>query len=176
MDISLSNNEEILMNLLTIIPIVPICKDIIQFKNKMEKEDTLNYHVERWVTISSKYFRSFEMIDNKQIYRPSDISPFSIDTYSKIHLSYRLGDEIYGSKYASNADNNLDYFHETGISYQVREFLLNSLNTKEWKKKHWKDIRKHDDVIYGPLSKKIMENTKKKYKNYLKYIPKNNLD
>ena len=76
MDISLSNNEEILMNLLTIIPIVPICKDIIQFKNKMEKEDTLNYHVERWVTISSKYFRSFEMIDNKQIYRPSDISPF----------------------------------------------------------------------------------------------------
>ena len=42
--------------------------------------------------------------------------------------------------------------------------------------KHWKDIRKHDDVIYGPLSKKIMENTKKKYENYLKYIPKNNLD
>ena len=55
MENSLSNTEEILMNLLTIIPIVPICKDIIRFKNKMEKEDTLNYHIERWVTISSKY-------------------------------------------------------------------------------------------------------------------------
>ena len=108
MDISLSNSEEVLINLLTIIPIVPICKDIIRFKNKMEKEDTLNYHIERWVTISSKYFRSFETCDNKQIYRPSDLSPFSIDTYSKIHLSYRLNDEIYGSKYESNSDNNLD--------------------------------------------------------------------
>ena len=37
MEFSLSNTEEILMNLLTIIPIVPICKDIIRFKNKMEK-------------------------------------------------------------------------------------------------------------------------------------------
>ena len=89
----------------------------------------------------------------------------------KIKLSYKLDDEIYDGEYVSEPDNNLDYFHETGISYQVRDYLLNSLNTKEWKKQYWKDIRKHDDDIYGPLSKQIMYKTKDKYNSYLKYIP-----
>ena len=50
------------------------------------------------------------------------------------------------------------------------------LENTTWKKHYWKDIRKHDDDIYGPISEKIMSNTKKKYKNYLKYIPKDNFD
>ena len=170
MELAITNDEEILMNLLCIVPVVPICGKIIYFKKRMEEEDALNYHIKQWITISSKYFRSFETT-NKIIYSPSDLSPFTIDTYSKIKLSYKLDDEIYDGEYVSEPDNNLDYFHETGISYQVRDYLLNSLNTKEWKKQYWKDIRKHDDDIYGPLSKQIMYKTKDKYNSYLKYIP-----
>ena len=67
MEVGLTNNEEILMNLLSIIPILPICKGIIDLKDKIERKDTLNYHVERWVTISSfkiKMFANKKKYDN----------------------------------------------------------------------------------------------------------------
>ena len=59
MEVGLTNNEEILMNLLSIIPILPICKGIIDLKDKIERKETLNYHVERWVTISSFKIKMF---------------------------------------------------------------------------------------------------------------------
>ena len=67
MEVGLTNNEEILMNLLSIIPILPICKGIIDLKDKIERKETLNYHVERWVTISSfkiKMFANKKKYDN----------------------------------------------------------------------------------------------------------------
>ena len=154
MEVALTNNEEILMNLLSIISILPICKDIIDLKDEIERKDTLNYHVERWVTISSLYFRSFELSDG-------------IDK-TRIYLSYTIDSKYY----VSEPDKNLDYFHETGVSYQVRDLLLSILDMKEWEKHHWKDIRDHDDRLYDILAKHIMTKTKDKYNKYLRYTPK----
>ena len=154
MEIALTNNEEILMRLLSIIPILPICKGIIDLKDEIERKDTLNYHVERWVTISSLYFRSFELSDG-------------IDK-TRRYISYTINDE----EYISEPDTNLDYFHETGVSYQVRDLLMSILKTKEWEKHHWKEIREDDDKLYYVLSGHIMKKTEDKYNSYLKYIPK----
>ena len=154
MEIALTNNEEILMGLLSIIPILPICKGIIDLKDEIERKDTLNYHVERWVTISSLYFRSFELSDG-------------IDK-TRRYISYTINDE----EYISEPDTNLDYFHETGVSYQIRDLLLSILKTKEWEKHHWKEIREDDDKLYYVLSGHIMKKTEDKYNSYLKYIPK----
>ena len=153
MEIALTNNEEILMGLLSIIPILPICKGIIDLKDEIERKDTLNYHVERWVTISSLYFRSFELSDG-------------IDK-TRRYISYTINDE----EYISEPDTNLDYFHETGVSYQIRDLLLSILKTKEWEKHHWKEIREDDDKLYYVLSGHIMKKTEDKYNSYLKYIP-----
>ena len=153
MEIALTNNEEILMSLLSIIPILPICKGIIDLKDEIERKDTLNYHVERWVTISSLYFRSFELSDG-------------IDK-TRRYISYTINDE----EYISEPDTNLDYFHETGVSYQIRDLLLSILKTKEWEKHHWKEIREDDDKLYYVLSGHIMKKTEDKYNSYLKYIP-----
>ena len=45
-----------------------IIHKIIQWKHKLEDKDTSNFHIERWETISSKYFRSFEKISNPYSY------------------------------------------------------------------------------------------------------------
>ena len=163
MEIVLTNDEEVLMNLLSILPILPICQKIIQVKNRREKEDTFNYHVERWTTLSSMYFRSFEISNNLGISNPSP-SLFEHKTY----ISYTINDE----EYISKPDTNLDYFHETGVSYQVRDLLMSILKTKKWEKHHWKEIRENDDKLYYVLSGHIMKKTEDKYNSYLKYIPK----
>ena len=56
METGLIKDEEISLLLLTLIPINDICMDIIDLKNNIERTETLNYHMERWETISSKYF------------------------------------------------------------------------------------------------------------------------
>ena len=162
MEIALTNDEEVLMNLLSILPILPICEKIIQLKNRREKEDTFNYHVERWTTLSSIYFRSFEISNNLGISNPSP----SLFEHKK-YISYTINDE----KYVSGPDTNLDYYHETGISYQVRDLLMSILKTKDWEKQHWKEIREGDDKLYYVLSGQIMKKTQDKYNSYLKYTP-----
>ena len=57
MEIGLIQDEEIALLLSTFIPINDICKYIIDLKNNIERTETLNYHMERWETISSKYFQ-----------------------------------------------------------------------------------------------------------------------
>ena len=162
MEIALTNDEEVLMNLLSILPILPICEKIIQLKNRREKEDTFNYHVERWTTISSIYFRSFEISNNLGISNPSP----SLFEHKK-YISYTINDV----KYVSGPDTNLDYYHETGISYQVRDLLMSILKTKDWEKQHWKEIREGDDKLYYVLSGQIIKKTQDKYNSYLKYTP-----
>ena len=163
MEYALTNDEEVLMNLLSILPIFQICQKIVRFKNKIEKEDTLKYHVERWTTLSSIYFRSFELSNNLGISNPSP-SLFE----HKRYISYTIDSKVYISK----PDSNLDYFHETGISYQVRDLLLSILKTKEWEKHYWEEAREYDDKLYYILSGQIIKKTKDKYNSYLKYIAK----
>ena len=64
----LTNDQQISLLLSEFIPIEPIRYKIIQMKNKKEKKEALDYHIERWETISSKYFRSLEKISNPYSY------------------------------------------------------------------------------------------------------------
>ena len=148
MEIALTNDEEIIMILSRLISISDIIFKIIQWKHKLEDKDTLNYHIERWVTISSKYFRSFEK-DYWGVRKPQS---YVVDS----------------KKFISNKDKCFEFYNETGVSYQVRELLLEILDCPmgslfseniidctlfEW--------RQSDDKIYSILSDKIMTVMKK---------------
>ena len=131
MEIALTNDEEIIMILSRKIYIPEIVYKIIQWKHKLEDKNTLNYHIERWETISSKYFRSLEK-DYHGVVIPQS---YSID-----------------SKYfVSNKDKCLEFYNETGISYQVIELLHELI-----KKSHDKEWLKYDDNLYSMLANKIM--------------------
>ena len=143
---NLTNDQQISLLLSQFIPIEPIRYKIIQMKNKKEKQETLEYHTERWATISSKYFRSLE----KKTY------------------SYVLNSKYY----ISEKDRCLEFYNETGISYQVRSLLLEILNCElevaYWMKPYSENIlnctryewREEDDAVYSILSEEIMKKFK----------------
>jgi len=149
MEIALTNDEEIIMILSRKIYIPEIVYRIIQWKHKLEDKNTLNYHIERWETISSKYFRSLEK-DYHGVVIPQS---YSID-----------------SKYfVSNKDKCLEFYNETGISYQVRDLLLDilqcpmgSLFTENIMDCTLFEWRQNDDEIYSILARKIMDKMKNK--------------
>jgi len=131
---------------------------IIFHKNSNEYKDTLEYHIERWENISSKYFRSFEINNWDQ----------------REKYSYILDDKFY----LSIPDKNLDYFIETGISFQTRDLLLDLLTYNpsrhvEWSDldpkvcyqsifdKNWEKWRKEDDEKYSYLAQEIINKLKK---------------
>jgi len=143
----LTNDQQISLLLSEFIPIDVIRYKIIQMKNKKEKKEALEYHIERWETISSKYFRSLEK-DYHGVVIPQS---YSID-----------------SKYfVSNKDKCLEFYNETGISYQVRDLLLDilqcpmgSLFTENIMDCTLFEWRKEDDKIYSILSEEIMNKFK----------------
>ena len=67
MEIALTNDEEIIMILSRKIYIPEIVYKIIQWKHKLEDKNTLNYHIERWETISSKYFYNSKLTPKVKI-------------------------------------------------------------------------------------------------------------
>ena len=145
---NLNNDQQISLLLSQFIPIEPIRYKIIQMKNKKEKKEALEYHIERWENISSKYFRSLEKISNP---------------YSYVHNN---------KYYISEKDRCLEFYNETGISYQVRSLLLEILNcafefetVENPPSNHilnctWYEWRKDDDKIYSILSEEIMKKFK----------------
>jgi len=144
MEIGLIQDEEIALLLSTFIPINDICKYIIDLKNTIERKETLSYHTGNWETIASKYFRSIE----------KEGRPYSY-----------VSD---GKDYISEKDRWLEFYNETGISYQVRALLLDILNCQVevncWLEVYSENIlnctryewRKEDDDLYSVLSTKIM--------------------
>jgi len=141
MEISLNNDKTISLLLSNLIPIIDIRINIIKLKNKLEKKDALEYHIERWENISSKYFRSFE----------SDIDKARFINSYVINKRY----------YIAYKDKNLDFYNETGISYQVRSLLIDIINCPctlsdnilDCTKYEW---RKEDDDELSYLAKCIM--------------------
>ena len=144
---NLNNDQQISLLLSEFIPIDTIRYKIIQMKNKKEKKEALDYHIERWQTISSKYFRSLEKISN----------PYSYVLDSKYYICEK--------------DKCLDFYNETGISYQVRSLLLEILNcSSEFDgMKLFSDHilncelykwREEDDKLYCILARKINEKMK----------------
>tara|TARA_B100001123_G_scaffold447495_1_gene605190 strand:+ start:2008 stop:2460 length:453 start_codon:yes stop_codon:yes gene_type:complete len=117
---------------------------IIKYLSDMESYD---YHINRYNTISNLYKKN-----NKNYWNKSN----------RLNISFVLNSETYVSK----PDVNLDFYNETGQSYQVRNLLLSLISIpvdnsdfihfttilsdeiKEW--------RSFDDIMYGKLSKKIM--------------------
>ena len=120
---------------------------IIKYLSDMESYD---YYIERYNTLSYLYNKSF------------------IKDYwkEKKFISYVLNSEIYISK----PDDNMDFYNETGQSYQVRNLLLSLLSIPNDNSdilhndsllsneiKEWREI---DDSMYGILAKNIMDKIK----------------
>ena len=116
-----------------------LAKYIYNFMNEME---TLDYHIERRETISYKYFKSFEMEHSTMTRKP----------YSYV---------FNGEKYICEADRDLSFYYETGISYQIRDLLLMIIKdpdktNEDIVDKGKLDWMKEDDLLYCILAKKIM--------------------
>ena len=137
----LSMNQEILLNLLSLIPIKDICKNIIIIKNIYEKKETTDYYNERWLNIAKEHSYLHENHMNK--------------------FSYILDSK----KYIVKTDFKLDYYKYTGISYQIIELIHELIKlknekyiTKDQGYEYW---LKYDDKLYSLLSHKIMIEMKK---------------
>lgn len=128
-----------------------IINKIINDTKKKEDKETLEWYREKWETIAGSYFKCTDRAR----------SPF---TDSKNIYSYVLN----GEEYIYEEDRILDYYKETGVSFQVRGLLLdiikNELLTWDDTKDKYvdnlssesKEMRKENDELYSPLSKKIM--------------------
>ena len=134
MDDPLTKDQMIYLLLLTKIDEPQLCRNIIGLKNKKEKIETYNYHYENWEKVASKYFKCLE---NRY------------PTYSYI---------LNGKEIIAEKDNNLVFFKETGISYQIRDLVMGLINgyenddLSEEEKKIW---REEDDKLYRGLAQKI---------------------
>lgn len=157
MIITLDSNKRIEYYLSHFIEELEICKYIINLKNDMEEKDIFEYHHERWENISGKYFKSFDYNQSREI----------------IYYSYVID----SNRFIAKKDKCLDYYLETGISFQVRDLLLdiitkpsldmffpnlgdkskNNVDRKSILSKDIKEWRKEDDEIYSKLAQKIMD-------------------
>ena len=134
MEIALTKDQTIFLFLLSKIDEPEICRYIIGLKNKKEKIEAYNYHYGNWKKIALSYFQCLE---NRY------------PTYSYV---------LNGDQYIAKADNNLIFFYQTSISYQIRDLVMGLINeyrednVSEEEKKIW---REEDDKLYGGLARKI---------------------
>ena len=156
MNYPLTTNQEILLSLSRVIPINELRYKIMAYKNHIEKKEALEYHSERWETISSGYFRATEVQYGFQA------------LHGEIHISSWITDE---NNWIATKDHNLDFYNETGYSYQVRNLLMNLLScpvlmnllscpvslTDNILNCSLYELKKYDDKLYGFLSRMIKE-------------------
>ena len=129
-----------------------IINKIINKTKEIEDKETLQYHTERWETIAGSYFKCTEQ------------SPL---TGSRNIYSYVLN----GKENIYERDRILDYYKETGVSFQIRGLLLDVIKNElltwpETRDKYVdnlsdesKGMREEDDRLYSPLSKLISKVT-----------------
>jgi hypothetical protein len=91
---------------------------------------------------------------------------YSLFTKPLNHFIYFEG----GRKYIYETDRVMDFYNETGISFQSRELLLATLSHENMGDYipiiPPSSIRKFNDHIYGILSSKIMSKMKSHYNLY----------
>jgi len=147
MNYPLTTNQEILLSLSRVMPINELRYKIVSYKNHIEKKEALEYHSERWETISSGYFRATEV-------------QYGFNgLHGELHISSWITDE---NNWIATKDHNLDFYNETGFSYQVRNLLMNLLScptlpTNNILNCSLYEWRKYDDKLYGFLSRMIKE-------------------
>ena len=137
MEYSLRRDECIRLYLKVFIPIPEICNKIILLKNSKESEETLKYHIDRWVNIAGEHHYTRDNHGGK---------------YSYIFDNH---------KYIIKIDHKLDFYQLTGISYQVVELIyalirINHENAWDFDFVDKKEWLREDDVLYSELSKRIM--------------------
>jgi uncharacterized lipoprotein YehR (DUF1307 family) len=139
MDYSLKKDKLISLYLSRLIPINEIRYKIINRKNKMETEETLDYHRERWDNIAGSHYMIHDTHQGK---------------YSIIHDSIN---------YVVKPDHRLDFYLLTGISYQIVE-LIHELIKRNFiqadRSCHYKKFLKEDDKLYSQLANLIMKEMK----------------
>ena len=129
-----------------------IINKILNKTKQMEDKDTLKWYIERWNTIAGSYFKC------------TDRSPFTDPSNRNIY-SYVLD----GDKYIYEKDRVLDYYKETGVSWQTRDLLLYIIKNEiltfpETHDKYIdnlsgesKEMRGKNDTLYSPLSELIKQ-------------------
>ena len=137
MEYSLENDEKIRLYLKVFIPIPEICNKIIKIKNKEERNETLKYHIDRWINIAGEHY------------------------YTKDNHTGKYSYIFDNRDYVIKIDHKLDFYKMTGISYQVIELIyelirINHENAWDFEIEDKKDWLRHDDSLYSELSKRIM--------------------
>lgn len=137
MEYPLKRDECIRLYLKVFIPIPEICNKIILLKNSKEREETLKYHIDRWVNIAGEHHYTRDNHGGK---------------YSYIFDNH---------KYIIKPDHKLDFYQLTGISYQVVELIyelirINHENAWDFDVVDKKEWLREDDKLYSELSKRIM--------------------
>ena len=122
-----TKDQEILLILNRLNPIQEINESILFLKNEIEKKETLDYHIHLYENISLKYNECLK---------------------TKYPLYSWIGD---GKFYITEKDRNLEFFNYTGISFQVRDIILDLIKNENYK---W---RIYDDKMYCILARKIYE-------------------
>jgi hypothetical protein len=139
---SLKKEQLISLYLSRVIPISEIRYLIINRKNKIETEETLDYHMERWTNIAGSHYTTHD----------THFGKFSI-----IHDSIN---------YVVKPDHRLDFYNATGVSYQIvelihglikRNFILPGVSHRPC---HYKKFMKEDDKLYSQLANLIMKEMK----------------
>lgn len=136
-----NSDNTILMYLLTLIPEISICKNILKHKKNLENIDIMEYYMERWENIAGEHYYMHDNHTNQ--------------------FSYILDE----TNYIVKVDMLPKFFDRTGISYQIVELIHELIKLKNEYKLH--DIRynsnsyitilKQDDKLYSLLAKKIMD-------------------
>ena len=136
---SLKKEQLISLYLSRVIPISEIRYLIINRKNKMETEETLDYHKERWDNIAGSHYMIHDTHQGK---------------YSIIHDSIN---------YVVKPDHRLDFYNATGVSYQIVE-LIHEIIKRNFiqadRSCHYKKFLKEDDKLYSQLANLIMKEMK----------------
>jgi hypothetical protein len=119
--------EKILVNYYGNPDIAKYIIKILEYIKEYEKNETLEYHMDRWNNIAGSFFE----VKNSNYKR----------------FSYILDDKHYIIK----KDHNTTFYNITGLSYQIIDLiheLMKILHNKEW--------LEEDDKKYSILANKIM--------------------
>tara|TARA_B110000285_G_scaffold219817_1_gene270823 strand:+ start:13 stop:423 length:411 start_codon:yes stop_codon:yes gene_type:complete len=129
-------DKEIYNILCNIFDNTDVSKIILDKKNNIEKIETLNYHINRWNNISGHFYKVRDTNYNKYSY---------------------IFHKPTGIEYIIKKDHILDFYKNTGLSYQCIELIHELIKISDDKK--W---LKEDDKKYSILSTKIMNEMNKR--------------
>ena len=148
MEYGLTTYEENLMTLNRLINEPFICKYILKIKEEEEKEDSQQYHLELWSLLMGLYYNCKE--------------------YPR--YSYVLDSK----KFIHKCDKKPEFYFFTGISFQSRELLLDTIRDDllDWIPQIIYlsiEARKERDKEFGKLSHLIMNDMNKLVKKKLNF-------